>query len=976
MVRGGGIMAAEKKLFLLDGMPLLYRGHFIFMRNPRVTSTGLNTSALYGLANSVLQILESEKPTHIALVFDTSEPTFRHTRYPAYKAHRDEMPEDIAKAIPMTRELAAALRLPMLTCPGYEADDIIGTLAARAEAEGFTTYMVTPDKDFAQLVTPHTLLYRPGKANEPPQILGVEEVLAHWGLQRVEQMIDLLGLAGDATDNIPGVPGVGEKTALKLIHQFGSLEATLAGTGALKGKQKENLEQFAEQARLSRELATISREAPVQVKLEDLARAEPDREKLGQLLREWEFVSLGKRLVGEEFSLTASCNSALPGRSVAARPAASVSRKPPTAQGDLFGEVESQKSQVESRKDEEQKGKEEATKPTAETVPVEALAGIHDVAHAYHVVEDAAGRKTLIGRLGQAASFCFDTETSGLDVRQAALVGMSFALEAHEAFYVPVPADPGAVARLLAEFKPVFENAAIEKSGHNLKFDIAVLRKQGVAVAGKLYDTMLAHYVIDPEQRHGMDHLARTYLRYSPIPISDLIGEKGKEQKTMAEVEVARVGEYAAEDADITLQLRGVLEPLVKAQDAARALEECENPLIPVLVDMEAEGIRIDSGALAEYSGVLQKDMETLEAEIFKEAGTKFNVSSPKQLGDVLFDYMKIEEKAKKTRTGQYATNEEVLARLAVNHKIAELVLDYRNCQKLKSTYVDTLPLAVAPATGRVHTHYNQAVTATGRMQSTNPNLQNIPIRSERGKEIRRAFVPRNKEYVLLAADYSQIELRVMAELSGDEAMVQTFRDGHDVHAATAARVNKVGLEAVTPEMRRQAKMVNFGIIYGISAFGLSQRLKIARTDAAQIIDAYFQQYPKVKAYMEVTVEYARQTGHVRTLMGRRRLLPDINSRNATVRQAAERNAINTPIQGTAADMIKMAMIRIHRGLGERKLKTKMLLQVHDELVFDLFRPEEEAVRELVGECMRTAIPMQVPIVVDMGIGENWLEAH
>ncbi|MDA0576596.1 MAG: DNA polymerase I [Verrucomicrobia bacterium] len=576
----------------------------------------------------------------------------------------------------------------------------------------------------------------------------------------------------------------------------------------------------------------------------------------------------------------------------------------------------------------------------------------------------------------QAPMFCFDTETTGLDVRHTTLVGMSFALAPHEAFYVPVPADTSAKAVVLDAFRPALENAASVKCGHNLKFDISILRAHGIRVAGALYDTMLAHYVMEPEQRHGMDHLARTYLRYSPIPITALIGEKGKDQKTMADVEVARVAEYAAEDADVTLQLQAVLAPLVRKQEAERALAECENPLIPVLVDMESEGIRIDSKALAEYSKVLEKDIAALEAEIFKAAGTRFNVSSPKQLGEILFDYMKIEGKAKKTRTGQYATNEEVLTQLAAEHKIAELVLEFRNCQKLKSTYVDTLPEAVDASTGRVHTTYNQAVTATGRMQSQNPNLQNIPIRSQRGREIRRAFVPRNNDYALLSADYSQIELRVAAELSNEEALQQTFREGRDVHAATAARVNGVELTAVTPEMRRQAKMVNFGIIYGISAFGLGQRLKIGRVEAGQIIDAYFRQYPGIKTYMEATIAAAREHGFVRTLLGRRRMLPEIHSRNATLRQAAERNAINTPIQGTAADMIKIAMIRIHAEFSAQKIKSRMLLQVHDELVFDLCRSEEQVVREIVERCMRTALPMQVPIVVEIGVGENWLEAH
>lgn len=965
-------MSGDKRLFLLDGMPLLYRGHFIFMRAPRLTARGLNTSALYGLANSLLQILETEKPTHVALVFDRSEPTFRHLRYPEYKAQREEMPEDIARSIPLTYELAEALRIPLITCPGFEADDVMGTLATRAEAEGFTTYLVTPDKDFAQLVSERTFLYRPGKGTERAEIMGIPEVLEHWGLQRIDQMVDILGLAGDATDNIPGVPGVGDKTAVKLLQQFGSLEQILASTDQLKGKQRENLETYADQARLSRELATIARNAPVELSLDALAVREPDRARLAELLREWEFVTLGKRLLGGTFSL--------------AGPAAAPSAPAVHRQGELAMGFEATPAAPAADGAAPERAQRDASDDGDEPAAAEAAAGdeaggrafrtIHDVRHDYRLIDSAEGRQQLARELAALPSFCFDTETTGLDVRHCRLVGMSFSWKPQEACYVAMPPDPEAVRRALDELRAPLENGQIEKIGHNLKFDIGVLRAHGVEVRGRLHDTMLAHYVVDPEQRHGMDHLARTHLGYSPIPISDLIGEKGKDQKTMADVEVARVAEYAAEDADITLQLHGVLTPLAQERGAAGALDTCENPLIPVLVDMETEGIRLDSAALAEYSTVLLREVEGLETQIYAAAGTKFNIASPKQLGEILFEYMKVEEKPKKTKTGQYATNEEVLQRLAVDHRIADLVLEYRMCQKLKSTYVDTLPAAVDAATGRLHTTYNQAVTATGRIQSQNPNLQNIPIRTERGREIRKAFVPRGPGYVLLAADYSQIELRVMAELSGDEALRQTFRDGLDVHSATAARVNGVGLDAVTPEMRRQAKMVNFGIIYGISAFGLAQRLRIPRTEAAQIIDAYFRQYPRVKQYMDDTIALAREKGFVTTRLGRRRLLPDITSRNGTVRQAAERNAINTPIQGTAADMIKLAMIRIHHELRERGLRTRMLLQVHDELIFDLCRAEEAQVRELVERCMRTAMPMDVPIVVDLGVGDNWLEAH
>ena len=933
-------MAKEKKLFLLDAMPLLYRGHFIFMRNPRITSKGLNASALYGYTNSLVQILETEQPTHIAVAFDTPEPTFRHERYPEYKAQREAMPEDLAKAIPLSHDLTRAFNIPMLACPGYEADDIVGTLTLQADKAGFKTYMVTPDKDYAQLVTPNTFLYIPGKGGAPAEIMGIPEVREKWGLERIDQMIDILGLAGDTVDNLPGIPGIGEKTAIKLLQQFGDLESLLESTDQLKGKQKEKVETFAEQARLCRELATIARDAPLDVTLDDLARKDPDEKALTKMFREFEFTTLGKRVLGKGFELT------------------DASRK--NVQGEFALEKTS--------------GAQPAVDSAGQSD--ETFKTINDVTHRYHLVATSNDQDALIGELTAAKAFCFDLETTGLDVRNTDIVGFAFAIAPHEAYYIPMPADSKEAEQLLNALRPAFENPDIEKIGHNLKFDIAVLQAHGVQVGGSASDTMLSHYVLEPEHRHGMDHLARTYLGYSPIPITSLIGERGKDQKSIAEIPVEKVAEYAAEDADVTLQLQHVFVPLVKKAGADRALKDCENPLIRVLVDMEAEGIRLDSEALNEYSKELAGEIEEFETRIYEEAGTTFNIASPKQLGEVLFDYMKIEDKAKKTRTGQYATNEEVLTGLAAKHEIAKLVLDYRNRVKLKSTYVDALPEAVDPNTGRVHTSYSQAVTATGRIQSHNPNLQNIPIRSEKGREIRKAFVPRDENHVLLSADYSQIELRVMAELSGDKAMHDTFRDGHDVHAATAARVNDVAIEDVTDEMRRQAKMVNFGIIYGISAFGLGQRLHIPRNEAAQIIEEYFRQYPDVKAYMDKTIESAREHGYVTTIMGRRRSLPDIQSRNATVRQAAERNAINTPIQGTAADMIKIAMVNIHNALNAKKLKSRMLLQVHDELVFDLNRNEEESVKDIVETCMKSALQVKIPIVVDMGTGGNWLEAH
>ena len=933
-------MEKEKKLFLLDAMPLLYRGHFIFMRNPRITSKGLNASALYGYTNSLVQILETEQPTHIAVAFDTPEPTFRHERYPEYKAQREAMPEDLAKAIPLSHDLTRAFNIPMLTCPGFEADDIVGTITLQADEAGFKTYMVTPDKDYAQLVTPNTFLYIPGKGGAAAEILGIPEVLEKWGLERIDQMIDILGLAGDAVDNLPGIPGIGEKTAIKLLQQFGDLESLLESTEQLKGKQKEKVETFADQARLCRELATIARNVPLDVSLDDLARKDPDEEALTKMVREFELTTLGKRVLGKGFAL--------------------VGESKKTVQGEFAMEAGSAApSDVQATEESD-----------------ESFKSIVDVTHSYHLVKTSKDQAELINALKGADAFCFDLETTGLDARNTDIVGFAFAIVLHEAYYIPMPPDKNEAEQLLDALRPAFKDPGIEKIGHNLKFDIGVLQAHGVQVEGSLSDTMLAHYVLEPEHRHGMDHLSRTFLSYSPVPITSLIGERGKDQKSIADIPVEEVADYAAEDADVTLQLQYAFVPLVKKAGAVNALKDCENPLIRVLIDMEAEGIRLDSEALHEYSKVLAGEIADFETRIYEEAGTTFNIGSPKQLGEVLFDYMKIEEKAKKTRTGQYATNEEVLTGLAAKHKIAELVLDYRHRVKLKSTYVDALPEAVDPNTGRVHTTYSQAVTATGRIQSHNPNLQNIPIRSEKGREIRKAFVPRDGAHVLLSADYSQIELRVMAELSGDKAMHATFRDGHDVHAATASRVNGVALEDVTDEMRRQAKMVNFGIIYGISAFGLGQRLHIPRNESAQIIDEYFRQYPDVKAYMDKTIESAREHGYVTTMMGRRRSLPDIQSRNATVRQAAERNAINTPIQGTAADMIKIAMVNIHKALNGKKLKSRMLLQVHDELVFDVHRTEEESVKEIVETCMKSALPVKIPIVIHMGIGDNWLEAH
>jgi DNA polymerase-1 len=915
-------MSETPRLFLIDAMPLLYRGHFIFLRNPRTNSDGDNTSALFGYLNSLLQIIEKEKPTHIAVAFDTPEPTFRHEMYPEYKAQREAMPEGIGWAIPRAKELTKAMNVSLLELPGYEADDIIGTFARMAERSGMETYMVTPDKDYTQLVSKTTYLYRPGKGGDSAEIMGIPEVLGKYGLDRVDQVIDMLGLAGDTADNIPGVPGIGEKTAAKLLRTFGDVENLLAHTDQLKGKQREKVEANADKARLSKTLATINCEVPIDLSLETFLLGDYKSDALERMIREHEFTGIGKRLFGGAFSVA-------------------------SPMGDLFDGVDD----------------------------TPAFATIKDTAHDYHLVDQPDAQAKLAASLMDLDRFCFDTETTSLDTQEAELVGVALSWEPGVAYYCPAQDEQDA-RRLLALLQPALTSPTIEKIGHNLKYDISVLRRYDVAVSGPIFDTMLAHYVVDPVQRHGMDALARTYLKYEPVSIEALIGPKGKDQGSIADAPLAEVAEYAAEDADVTLRLYDILKKKVTDEDATRALNECENPLINVLVDMEHEGIRIDDVALKAFSIRLGADIERLEAEIYECAGTEFNIASPKQLGEILFDRLQVEEKPKKTKTGQYATNEEILTRLAFDHDIASKVLEFRGCQKLKSTYVDTLPLAIRESTGRVHTSYNQAVTATGRLQSNNPNLQNIPIRTERGREIRRAFVPRDADHLLLSADYSQIELRVMAEISGDAALRQTFKDGVDVHRATAARVNGVDLDGVTEDMRRHAKMVNFGIIYGISAFGLSQRLRIPRAQAAAIIDAYFEEFPGVKGYMDTTIAYAVDKGYVQTLMGRRRYLPDIHSRNATTRHSAERNAINTPIQGTAADMIKLAMIRIHHALNDAGLKTRMLLQVHDELVFDLLRTEEDQVRDIVRDGMQNAIKTEVPIVVDMDTGDNWLQAH
>ena len=927
-------MASKKTLYLLDGMALIYRAHFAFIRNPIVNSKGFNTSAVFGYTNTILDLIKNRNPTHLAVAFDTSAPTQRHVDYPAYKAQREEMPEDLRLSIPKVFEITKGFKIPSLVKDGYEADDLIGTVAKRYVKEGFDVYMVTPDKDFAQLVEPGIFMYKPGRQGSDVEILGVEEVKEKYGLDSPEQVIDLLGLWGDSADNIPGVSGIGQKTGAKLLQQFGSIENILANTDKLKGKQKENLENFADQARLSRKLTTIWTDCPIDVSIEELELNEPDPEILKPLFVELEFNAIGKRLFGDTF----------------------IAGRGQGAQLDM--------SFDDSSSDGEAKIEEEIFKTFESEKPD------------YKLIDSIKGIENLVEELNRQPCFCFDTETSGLDVLTTDLLGVAFSYKTKTGSYVSIPTEKGEKQQFLDALRPVFINPDTEKIGHNIKFDYSVLMQHGIKVQGPLFDTMIVHTLVDPDQRHNMDFLAQSLLGYKPISITSLIGEKGKEQKSMADIPVAEIVDYAAEDADITFQLRAVLEPQLKETGQGKVYHEVEAPLISVLAKMEAIGVRINPDTLITFSAELETEIKGLSEKIRDLAGTDFNLNSPKQLGQVLFDILKLDPKAKKTKTGQYATNEQVLTRLAPKHEIVQSILDHRGASKLKNTYVDTLPGFISPSTGRIHTTYNQTVTATGRLNSYNPNLQNIPIRTERGREIRKAFIAGGKEYTLLAADYSQVELRICAALSKEEAMMDAFIKKLDIHSATAARIFDTSLTEVTPDMRRTAKMVNFGIIYGISAHGLAQRLGIGRAESAEIIEEYFKQYPKIKVLMESTIEIARKQGYVETLLGRRRPLRDINSANGTVRAGAERVAINTPIQGTAADMIKIAMHKVQDLLEKEQTKTRMLLQIHDELVFDLHQDERETLPEKIVECMQSALPLSVPIVVDTGTGANWLEAH
>lgn len=912
---GSSIETFDNTVVVVDAMPLLYRGHFVFLRNPRMTADGLNTSALVVFGSTLAQILEEHQPSHMAVVFDSRTPTFRHERYPAYKAHRQKIPEDLAAAIPMAIELCRALRIPVLRKDGFEADDLMGTVARKASAVGLSSVLVTPDKDVAQLVNTHTRLYRPGTRKQESELLGPAEVQAHWGLKDPALMVDLLGLAGDSSDNIPGIAGIGEKTAVALLARFGSLEDVLEQADSLTPKQAAKLRAGVDQALLSRELSQIRCDVPLDLEMESLRCKPPDADALRNLVERYELTQLGRRLLPEQ------------------------------ALGD-----------------------------GASADPPRHMA---DVPHEYHCLRTLSELDDLVSRLAASTAWAFDTETSGLDTRTAALLGISFALQPHEAWYVPLPTDPDEAQVWVGRLRPLFANPKIEKIGHNLKFDVSMLHYAGVPVSGPFRDSMLAAYVLDAADRHGLDHLARQRLNYEPVPITDLIGRRGSDQLSLSNLQVDDVADYAAEDADVTLQLHRVLRPEVKAAGALPALVDCEEPLIPVLVAMEAEGVQVDTRALRAYAFELEHELADLEKRVHEAAGVTFNIASPRQLGEVLFDRLKLNDQAGRTKSGQYATGEAVLQKLAGQHPVVDLALEHRACAKLKNTYVDKLPQWVSPRTGRVHTTFSQALTETGRLSSQNPNLQNIPIRTERGRRIRAAFVPRDDAHVLLAADYSQIELRIMAAFSRDAGMIEAFRKGGDIHRETAARVHGVMPECVTDDMRAQAKMVNFGIIYGISAHGLSQRLGVPRKQAASLIEAYFTQYPGVKRYMEETIAAARETGYTRTLLGRRRLLRDITSRNNTSRQAAERTAINTPIQGAAADIIKLAMVRIHEAFETHRLRSRMVLQVHDELLFDTHIDEVDRVRELVRDAMTGAITLEtVALDVDIGVGGNWLEAH
>ena len=922
------------KLFLLDGMALVYRAHFALIRSPIYTSKGFNSSALYGFTNTLVDLLSKQSPSHIAVVFDTKAATERHKIFPEYKAQRDAMPEDLSIALPEVKRIIKAFNIPVIEKDGFEADDVIGTLAKKAIQDDpkCEVFMVTPDKDFAQLVEKGIYMFKPAKGGNEPEILDVDKIKEQWDIETPDQVIDILGLWGDASDNIPGVPGIGEKTAKKLISKYSSIENILENVNDLKGKQKENLENFSDQALLSKKLVTIITDAPVDLDWKDLKLSEINKDELSKIFIEFEFNAIGKRLLGDEF-------------------------------------VAGRGFEIESQDNDQSNG---------------VLKTISDVDHNYIFVkaQDSEKRVKEIAKLKKTKSLCFDTETTGKDPIHDELLGISFANSAGKAIYFQCPSEIDLRKVFIDDFRELFQDESIEKIGHNLKFDLTVLHWCGLKVGGALFDTMLAHTLVFPDQKHSMDFVAESMLGYSPISFNSLIDDQEKQGQlsligtTISEVDTNKLAEYAAEDADITFQISEKLRPLLKEKGQEKVFYDIESPLIAILVAIESEGISLNCQILDQIRESLSESINSLGKEITELAGKEFNLNSPKQLGEVLFDDLKLVEKPKKTKTGQYKTDEGVLNALAPKHRVVEAILEYRESAKLKSTYVDALPNALSKKTGRIHSSFGQLMTATGRLASNNPNLQNIPIRTSQGREIRKAFVPRSGDFKILAADYSQIELRVMASISGDESMRSAFNEGLDIHSATAAKVYDVDIDEVSSDMRRGAKTVNFGIIYGISAFGLSQRLDISRSEAADLIDSYFEEYPRVKEYMDDTILFAKENGFVETVSGRRRYLRDINSSNAMIRSAAERTAINTPIQGTAADMIKLAMVGVHQALSEGGFKTKMILQVHDELLFDMAIEEEDKIKEIVVEEMQNALPMEIPAVVDVGVGENWLEAH
>ncbi len=934
-------MPDKKKLLLLDAMALIYRAYYALNRNPRINSKGQNTSAILGFANTLTEVLKKEDPSHVAVAFDSVAPTLRKTDFAEYKANREDMPEDIVASLPYIRQLLEGFRIPLLMLEGYEADDIIGTLAKQGEKEGFTVYMMTSDKDFGQLVSDNIFMLKPAYKGNDAELWGVDEVCEKFGIEKPEQLIDILGLWGDSSDNIPGVPGIGEKKAKNLIREFGSMENILANIDKVKEKRsRESLKKNKEQALMSKSLATIVLDVPLKTSVGELERKEPDPDKLIPLFEELEFKTFARRVFSDQDIIPEET---------------SQKALRQTGQMDLFDNTNAFADPAE-----------EASKRLEELAKKKT----------YKALTSQKEINTFIGRLKKSNMFCFDTETTGLDKSDKDLVGIAFALHPGEAVYIPFPEDQKEAKSLAGSFRDVFANPDIEKTGHNLKFDIGVLKPYGIEVKGALFDTMIAHYLLQPDMRHNMDTLAETWLDYKPVPIELLIGKKGKKQKSMRSVPLEKVTPYACEDADITLQLREVFEPGLKDNELSDLFSKMEAPLVYVLADMEDAGVRIDKDALSDYAEVLTGSIEEAEKEIYGWAGTRFNIGSPKQLGEILFDKLKISSGAKRTKTKQYSTSEDVLSKLKDKHPIVAKILEYRSLTKLKSTYVDALPKLISEKTGRVHTSFNQTVAATGRLSSNNPNLQNIPVRTEEGRLIRKAFVPRDDQHTLLAADYSQIELRIIASLSGDRAMKEAFNEGLDIHTATAAKVYEVALDDVTKEMRRNAKTVNFGIVYGISAFGLSERLRVPRREAAEIINQYFSKYPGIKEYMDQNIAFAKEHGYVQTMMGRRRYVRDINSSNSVVRGYAERNAINAPVQGTAADMIKMAMIEIHKHMIKNGMRSQMVIQVHDELVFDARKDETDDLMPLVEEKMKDAIKLEVPVVVDMNTGDNWLEAH